>query len=51
MFTEEFFRHYREGKSAAKASQAAAIALIENKAITPHEPYFWASFSLIGDYR
>ncbi len=51
LFTEEFYRHYREGKSTAKASQSAAKALIENKTINAHEPYFWAAFSVIGDYR
>lgn len=51
LFTYEFYRNLRGGKSTAKALQSAAIALIENKAINAHEPYFWAAFSLIGDYR
>lgn len=51
LFTEEFYRHYREGRATVKALQAASIALIENKSINAHEPYFWAAFSLIGDYR
>lgn len=51
LFTNEFYRQYREGKTAAKALQAASIAMIRNKSIGSHEPYLWAAFSLLGDYR
>jgi CHAT domain-containing protein len=51
IFTEEFYKHYRKGGSAAKALQTASIAMIRNKSTASHEPYFWASFVLLGDYR
>lgn len=51
MFTEEFYRQYRAGKTAAKALQAASVAMIRNKSIGAHEPYLWAAFTLMGDYR
>lgn len=51
IFTEEFYKQFREGISAGKALQAASIAMIQNKSIESHEPYFWASFFLLGDYR
>lgn len=51
IFTEEFYRRYREGASTAKAMQAASIAMIENKLNGSHEPYFWAAFALLGDHR
>ncbi len=51
IFTEEFYKHYRHGTSTAKALQAAAVRMIYDKSSGSHEPYFWASFSLLGDYR
>ena len=51
ILTEEFYKGYREGKSTAKALQAASVAMIRNKSSDVHEPYFWAAFSLIGDHR
>lgn len=51
LFTEEFYKRYREGKSTARALQAASVAMIRNKSTASHEPYFWAAFSLVGDYR
>lgn len=51
IFTEEFYKRYREGKSSAKALQAASVAMIRNKTSASHEPYFWAAFTLLGDYR
>lgn len=50
-FTQEFYRHYREGKSTAKALQAASISMIRNKSNGTHEPYFWGGFILLGDFR
>ena len=50
-FTEKFYQQYRKGKSAAKALQAASIAMIKDKSSESHEPYFWAAFTLLGDYR
>lgn len=51
MFTEAFYKQYREGKSTAKALQSASIAMIRNKSTNAHEPYYWAAFFLLGDYR
>lgn len=51
MFAEQFYKNYREGKSAAKALQTASIAMIRNKSIGSHEPYYWAAFTLLGDFR
>lgn len=51
IFTEEFYKHYRKGTSTAKALQSAAVRMIYDKSSGSHEPYFWASFSLLGDYR
>lgn len=50
-FTREFYKHYREGKSTAKALQAASISMIRNKSNGTHEPYFWGGFTLLGDFR
>lgn len=50
-FSEEFYLRYHEGKSTAKALQAASIAMIQNKTLNAHEPYFWAAFYMLGDYR
>ncbi len=51
IFTEKFYQQYKKGKSAAKALQAASIAMIKDKSSESHEPYFWAAFTLLGDYR
>lgn len=50
-FTVEFYKKYCEGMSAARALQAASVAMIRNKSGQSHEPYYWAAFSLLGDYR
>ena len=51
MFTEAFYKQHRDGGSTAKALQAASIAMIQNKSTGSHEPYYWASFFILGDYR
>ena len=51
LFTQKFYEHYREGSSTAKALQAASLSMIQNKSAGSHEPYFWAAFFLLGDYR
>lgn len=51
IYTEEFYRQYLNGTSAAKAMQAVSIAMIRNKSAKSHEPYYWAAFSLLGDFR
>lgn len=51
MFAEQFYKNYRNGNSAAKALQAASIAMIRDKSMGSHEPYYWAAFTLLGDFR
>ena len=51
VFTASFYRNYKQGSSAARAVQKAALELIRNKSINMHEPYYWADFTLSGDFR
>lgn len=51
MFAEQFYREYKHGVSASKAMQAASIGMIRNKSSDTHEPYYWAAFTLLGDFR
>lgn len=51
IFTKAFYTHYKQGRSSAEAMQQAALELIRNKSQNMHEPYFWADFTLNGDFR
>lgn len=51
IFTKAFYVHYKQGNSSAEALQKAALDLIRNKSNNMHEPYFWADFTLNGDFR
>ena len=51
IFTKTFYGHYRRGDSSAVALQKAALELIGNKSRNMHEPYYWADFTLNGDFR
>jgi CHAT domain-containing protein/tetratricopeptide (TPR) repeat protein len=51
IFTKAFYRHYKQGNSSAEALQKAALELIKNKSNNMHEPYYWADFTLNGDFR
>lgn len=51
VFTNNFYRSYRQGSSAAKAIQKASVELIKDKSGNMHEPYYWADFTLNGDFR
>lgn len=51
MFAEQFYREYLKGVSVSKAMQAASIVMIRNKSSETHEPYYWAAFTLLGDFR
>jgi CHAT domain-containing protein len=51
IFTRIFYRYYRQGISPAEALQKASMELITNKSKNMHEPYYWADFTLNGDYR
>jgi len=51
IFTRTFYAEYKRGNSSAAAIRAAALELIKDKSSNMHEPYFWANFTLYGDYR
>lgn len=50
-FSNAFYREYLNGNSVAHALQKAAISLIDNKSAGFHEPAYWASFTILGDFR
>ena len=50
-FAKVFYQNYKQGNSAAEAMQKASLELIKNKSHNTHEPYYWADFTLYGDYR
>lgn len=50
-FSGAFYGSYKSGQTAAESLRAAALAMISNKSNEMHEPYYWAAFSLIGDFR
>ncbi len=51
IFTSNFYRFYKQGSSAAEAMQKASLELIKDKLSNMHEPYYWADFTLNGDFR
>lgn len=51
IFTKSFYRFYKQGNSTAEATRGAAIEMIKNKASNVHEPYYWADFTVNGDFR
>ncbi len=51
IFTKAFYQEYKKGISAAESYQKASIELIRNKTRNLHEPYYWAAFTLNGDFR
>lgn len=51
IFAETFYRHYKQGHSSAEALQRASLEMIRNKSNNMHEPYYWADFTLNGDFR
>lgn len=46
-----FYSEYLKGSSTSRALQQASISMIHGKKQGFHEPYFWASFGLTGDFR
>ena len=50
-FTKAFYSDYKSGKSSSEALQQASLELIKNKSNEMHAPYYWANFTLSGDYR
>ena len=51
IFTKTFYKFYKGGDSAADALQKTSIEMIRNKTGNVHEPYYWADFSVNGDFR
>lgn len=51
VFSEAFYKHYKKGLSSAEALREASLEMISNKSNNMHEPYYWADFSVTGDYR
>ena len=51
IFTRTFYRYYKQGNTSAEALQKASLELIKNKSNNMHEPYYWADFTLNGDFR
>lgn len=51
IFTKSFYENYKQGSSSAEALQKASLELIKNKSGNMHEPYYWADFTLNGDFR
>ncbi|HMQ04297.1 MAG TPA: CHAT domain-containing protein [Pyrinomonadaceae bacterium] len=50
-FTQGFYKHYKNGLSPVEALQRTSIEMIRNKSFGSHEPYHWAAFTLVGDFR
>ncbi len=51
IFTRTFYAFYKAGNSSAAALQKASLEMIKNKSRNMHEPYYWADFTVNGDYR
>ena len=51
ILTRNFYSYYKQGNASAEALQKASLELIRNKSNDMHAPYYWANFTLNGDYR
>lgn len=51
VFSRKYYRSYRAGNSASEAIRKAAIEMINDKSSNIHEPYYWANFTVNGDFR
>lgn len=51
LFAQNFYKEYKKGIPVARALQNAAISMIRDKSSETYEPYYWASFTLLGDFR
>lgn len=51
IFTKTFYEHNKQGISSAESLQKASLELIKNKSGNMHESYYWADFTLNGDFR
>ena len=50
-FTNSFYKNLRQGLSSSEAIQKASIEMINDKEANMSDPYYWAQFFLLGDYR
>lgn len=50
-FTKTFYTNYRRGVSPVEAVRIASLEMIKNKSNDMHAPYYWANFTLNGDFR
>ncbi len=50
-FTNSFYKNLRQGLSSSEALQKASIEMINDKEANMSDPYYWAQFFLLGDYR
>jgi CHAT domain-containing protein/tetratricopeptide (TPR) repeat protein len=50
-FVLAFYAEYLKNQSTSTALQRAAVSLIQDKDQGFHEPYFWALFGAMGDFR
>ncbi len=50
-FSTKFYAYYKRGNSTADSLRKTALDLIKDKTIETHEPYYWANFNVIGDFR
>lgn len=51
IFTKSFYKYYRQGFTSANAMQKASLDMINSRVRNINEPYYWAEFTLNGDYR
>lgn len=51
VFSKAFYKYLKLGHSSAQALQQASLEMIRNKSNNMHEPYYWADFTLNGDFR
>lgn len=51
VFSKAFYKYLKQGSSPAEALQRASVEMIRNKSKDLHEPYYWADFTLNGDFR
>lgn len=51
VFSKAFYRNYKQSFLSAEALQRASLEMITNKSNNVHEPYYWANFTLNGDFR
>jgi CHAT domain-containing protein/tetratricopeptide (TPR) repeat protein len=51
VLTKAFYRYHTQGYSSADALKRASLDMIRNKSNNMHEPYYWADFTLNGDFR